>query len=349
MSRRIAIVLFNLGGPDGPDSVEPFLKNLFSDPAIIRVPGFLRGPLAGFIARRRAPKARETYAMMDAGGGSPLLPETKKQAAALEAEMSARHPSDEIRCFIAMRYWHPLVKEAARAVASWKPDAIVLLPLYPQFSTTTTGSSLAAWRAAGGAEAKTVCCYPFNDDFIAAHVEKIHEAHERAGKPDNVTLLLSAHGLPESIVKSGDPYAWQCEEVARRIQSQLPERWGTVLCYQSRVGPLKWIGPPTDGEVQRAAEAGQHILISPIAFVSEHIETLVELGEEYRHLAEAAGAASYTRVEALGLHEGFIRALADETDAALKLAPGGIRSCSGGRLCPKGFSQCPHKQAAHAV
>ncbi len=348
MGRRIAIVLFNLGGPDKPASVQPFLQNLFKDPAIIRAPGPLRWLLSRLISRTRAPSVKKNYAMMDAGGGSPLLGETRKQAEALERSLAQRLPGDEVRCFIAMRYWHPFTEEAAAAVKAWNADEVVLLPLYPQFSTTTTGSSLTAWQAAYDGPSRTVCCYPFDEDFIAAHLERIHQAYEAAGKPGDVTLLLSAHGLPEQVVRDGDPYQWQCETLGNRLKPRLPADWEIITCYQSRVGPLKWIGPPTEAEVERAAEAGRNILIAPIAFVSEHIETLVELGEEYREIAEAHGAASYTRVEALGTASGFMRALTRQVLAALEM-PGTLRSCSGGRLCPAGWSGCPHQETAGPV
>ncbi|MFN4024375.1 MAG: ferrochelatase [Hyphomonas sp.] len=343
MGRRIAVVLFNLGGPDTGDDVQPFLKNLFRDPAIIRAPLPVRWLVARLISAQRAPAVKQNYALMDAGGGSPLLPETKKQAAALEAELARHLPGDTVRCFIAMRYWHPLTEEAAGEVKAWGADEVVLLPLYPQFSTTTTGSSLTAWNGAYGHDCRTVCCYPFEENFVAAHVEKIMQAWTRAGRPDRVSLLLSAHGLPESVVKAGDPYQWQCETMAEMIAGRVPADWDVSVCYQSRVGPLKWIGPATEEEVARTAKAGRNILIAPIAFVSEHIETLVELGEEYRLIAEQDGAASYTRVEALGTHPGFISSLAGEVTAALAM-PGHIRSCAGGRLCPSGHKGCPQAE-----
>lgn len=342
MSRKVAVVLFNLGGPDKPAAVQPFLQNLFRDPAIIRAPLPVRFVLARLISRSRAPLARKNYAMMDAGGGSPLLPETVAQSNALEAELRKLLPEDEVRCFIAMRYWHPFTEDVAADVKKWGADEVILLPLYPQFSTTTTGSSLTAWTRAYKKPCRTVCCYPFEESFLSAHVDRIMEAHARAGAPGNVKLLLSAHGLPESVVKAGDPYQWQCEAMAEMIAGRVPPDWDVQVCYQSRVGPLKWIGPATEAEVEHAAKAGKNILIAPIAFVSEHIETLVELGEEYRLLAEQHGAASYTRVEALGTHDGFIKGLARETAAALGMK-GPVRSCADSRLCPAEFSGCPHK------
>lgn len=346
MGRKIAVVLFNLGGPDRGDDVQPFLKNLFMDPAIIGAPLPIRWVLARLISRSRAPMVKKNYAMMDAGGGSPLRRETEKQAEALTAALTDALPGDEIRCFIAMRYWHPFTEEAAAEVKAWGADEVVLLPLYPQFSTTTTGSSLTAWNRAYRGQAKTICCYPFAEGLVSAHVDRIMDAHRRAGEPDNVALLLSAHGLPEKIVRDGDPYQWQCEAMGEMIAGRVPADWAVIPCYQSRVGPLKWIGPGTEEVVAEQARAGKNILVAPIAFVSEHIETLVELGEEYRLVAEAAGAPSYTRVEALGANGEFISMLAGEVVAALD-GPEPIRSCAGSRLCPHDWKGCPQRADRH--
>lgn len=352
MGRRIAVVLFNLGGPDKPATVQPFLQNLFRDPAIIAAPLPIRWFLARLISRTRAKSARKNYALMDAGGGSPLLRETEAQSQALQAALASALPGDEVKCFIAMRYWHPFTEKVAADVKRWAADDVVLLPLYPQFSTTTTGSSLTVWNKAFSGKAKTVCCYPFEENFVAAHIERIMEAHAKAGAPEKVTLLLSAHGLPEKVIAGGDPYQWQCEALTEMIAGRVPADWEVIGCYQSRVGPLKWIGPSTESEVHRHAEAGKHILIAPIAFVSEHIETLVELGEEYRLVAEKAGAASYTRVDALGTHPEFIRTLTQETLAALGMKES-MRSCAGGRLCPSDWTGCPlavtHQKAGTRV
>lgn len=338
MARRIAIVLFNLGGPDGQEDVKPFLRNLFRDPAIIGAPGPIREALAWFISTTRAKSARANYALM--GGGSPLYSETKKQSAALTAALKSALPGDEIRCFIAMRYWHPFVEEAVAAVKAWGPDETVLLPLYPQFSTTTTGSSLTAWERAGGGPARTLCCYPEEPGFIAAYAELIREAWEKAGKPDQARLLFSAHGLPEKIVKAGDPYQWQVEQSCAAIAAHLPELSDWQVCYQSRVGPLKWIGPSTDETIEAAAVEGKHILLAPVAFVSEHIETLVELDIEYAELAERHGAAGYTRVPAAGTAPDFVSGLAGLVKTALN-GDTGLKPPGGARICPAGFGQCP--------
>ncbi len=340
-AKRLAVVLFNLGGPDGQADVQPFLQNLFADPAILQVPTPVRFLLSRLISRSRAPSAAKNYALM--GGGSPLLPETQAQADALTAEL--RKAGFDARVFIAMRYWKPFVADAAKAVADWKPDQTILLPLYPQFSTTTTGSSMTAWRKAGGDPgARLICCYPTEDRFIAAHARALIETWEKAGKPANVRLLLSAHGLPEKVITAGDPYQHQVEQTAAKLVPLLPPEWETQICYQSRVGPLKWIGPPTDECISTAARDGKAILLCPIAFVSEHIETLVELDIEYRHLAEAIDpGVVYLRAPTLSASPDFIAALAGLVgDAVGDASP--VRSECGGRLCPADRRACPNQR-----
>ncbi len=338
MSRRIAAVLFNLGGPDGPDAVKPFLANLFSDPAIIGLPGLIRRPLAKLIAARREESAKANYALM--GGASPLLPETEKQAAALQAALVKALPDDEVRCFIAMRYWKPFTGETAAEVAAFAPDEIVLLPLYPQFSTTTTGSSLKAWREAyrGRGRHRAVCCYPAAGGFAEAYAALIRTAWEEAGRPKPARLLFSAHGLPEKVVQGGDPYQAQVEASAAAIAAHAPGLPDWKVCYQSRVGPLKWIGPSTDEAVAEASREGLAVVVAPIAFVSEHIETLVELDHDYGKLARANGCAGYIRVPALGVSEAFIAALAGLVTNALQregTAPGSAFVCPGWPKCPR--------------
>ena len=330
---RLAVILFNLGGPDSPAAVEPFLRNLFRDPAILSLPGALRLPLAWLIARRRAPVAAEIYAKI--GGRSPILPETEAQARALEAAL----PEHEMRAFIAMRYWHPFAAETAQEVARWQPDRIVLLPLYPQFSTTTTQSSFDDWRRAAAAAGiaapqSAVCCYPELPGFIAALAGLTRQTMSRAKPGLSYRLLLSAHGLPKRVIERGDPYQWQVEKTA----AALVERLGVsdwTICYQSRVGPLEWIGPATDAEIRRAGTEGKGVVVVPVAFVSEHSETLVELDIEYGHLAREAGVPDYLRVPVAGVEQEFIAGLA-----------GLVRDCVAGkkpeRLCPSGTSRCGH-------
>ena len=318
---RVAVVLMNLGGPDSLQAVQPFLVNLFSDPAIIDLPRFLRLPLACFVASRRARVARDIYARL--GGRSPLLANTEAQAQALEAALGPGH-----RCFVAMRYWHPLSSETAREVAAWAPDEIVCLPLYPQFSTTTTASSLAAWQIAAAREGLIrpthfVRCYPCEHGLVEAIAGLVGPALDAAsgtGKPPR--LLFTAHGLPKRIVRGGDPYPDQVERTAAAVAAALarPELDWRV-CYQSRVGPLEWIGPATDEEIRRAGEDGVALVVAPISFVSEHSETLVELDLDYRHLAEVAGVAYYYRVATVGVEPSFIGSLATLVKRALAGAP----------------------------
>lgn len=340
--RRVAVVLFNLGGPDDAASVRPFLFNLFNDPAIIGLPGVVRTPLARLISSRREKSAQANYAMMDAGGGSPLLAETRAQAAALTARLSARLPDAEVRVVIAMRYWSPLTEDAAAEVAAFAPDDVVLLPLYPQYSTTTTASSFKAWRAAyrGPGRERAVCCWPDAPGWIAAVAEGVRAAQAEAEQRP-VRVLFSAHGVPEKLVRAGDPYQAQVEATVAAVVARL----GLVdwqICYQSRVGPLKWLGPSTPEAIEQAAADRVGAVVVPIAFVSEHIETLVELDIEYRHLAEEVGCAPYLRAPAAGVSPDFIGELADLALAALErdgVAPGAPSAgapCRGLRACPAG-------------
>ena len=312
--RRIAVVLFNLGGPDDAASVRPFLFNLFNDPAIIGLPGFARTPLAKLISSRREKSAQANYAMMDAGGGSPLKAETHKQMAALDARLAAHLAGDEVKSFIAMRYWHPLTEETAMDVAAFGPDEVVLLPLYPQFSTTTTQSSLKAWNAAyaGSGRSRGICCYPRAAGWIEAQAAGIRDKLAEAARdhPDRLMrVLFSAHGIPEKLVAQGDPYQEQIEgTVAAVAQAAGLTDWS--LCYQSRVGPLKWLGPSTPAAIKQAGADGVGVVVTPSAFVSEHIETLVELDIEYGELAHEAGVHPYLRAPAVGVAEAFIDTLA---------------------------------------
>jgi ferrochelatase len=345
--RRIAVVLFNLGGPDGPDAVRPFLFNLFRDPAIIGLPAPLRYPLAALIAGTRAKLAKENYALM--GGGSPLLPETEKQAKALEADLAARFPDAETRCFIAMRYWKPLTGQTAKAVKAFAPDEVVLLPLYPQYSTTTTGSSLKAWKQAyggGPGRVSTVCCYPVDEALVQAHAELIQAAYHKAGRPGPARLLFSAHGLPEKVILAGDPYQSQIEATAAAVAARLGEGWDWRVTYQSRVGPMKWIGPSTEDEIRAASQQGLALVVTPIAFVSEHIETLVELDHEYREVATKAGCPAYVRVPALGVWPDFIRGLGRAVQAAVGAPDRLVTACAW--RCGDDRTQCPNKRGARA-
>jgi ferrochelatase len=334
---KLAIVLFNLGGPDSLEAVEPFLRNLFGDPAILSVPSFVRRPLARFIAGRRAPVAREIYAKI--GGKSPILEETLAQAHALELALGEH----QTRVFVAMRYWKPFSDEAVRAIVEWSPDRIVLLPLYPQFSTTTTGSSLTDWLRAAEAVGITapqsrVCCYPRLTGFIESLAGLTREVMAKTHPEISYRLLLSAHGLPERIVAKGDPYRWQVEETTAALVERLGATDWTV-CYQSRVGPLKWIEPSTDAEIRRAGADGKGVVVVPISFVSEHSETLVELDMEYAKLAREAGVRDYLRVPTVGTRAEFISGLAELVRQSLVQS-----QAAGGRLCPAAHGLCLYER-----
>ena len=338
--RKIAVVLMNLGGPDGPEAVRPFLQNLFSDPAIIAAPAPIRLPLAWSIARGRAKAAIANYAIM--GGASPLLPETLAQAGALTTALIKSRPDDKIRVFVAMRYWKPDTALAAAEVAAFEPDEIVLTPLYPQYSTTTTASSLKAWRTAyrGKGVVRALCCWYANEGLVQAHADIIRRTWSAAGEP-KVRLLFSAHGVPERTIAGGDPYQWQIEATCAAIAARLGDGWDWRICYQSRVGPLKWIGPTTPAAITEAAEEGLGVLIDPVAFVSEHIETLVELDHDYAKLAADLGMETYLRTPAVGVEPVFIGGLASAVEKAL----GGLGVTADGRRCPGAFHQCGQKLA----
>jgi len=343
---RIAVVLFNLGGPDSPEAVQPFLFNLFNDPAIVGAPQPLRWCLATLVSHRRAPTARKIYA--EIGGASPLNAETRSQAEAL-----ARALSDlgAVKVVIAMRYWHPMSDAAAAEVAAFNPDRVVLLPLYPQFSSTTTASSFAAWERAAAREGLTapvhrICCYPTEPGFVAAHAALIEAEIAAIGAERPFRVLFSAHGLPKKIVARGDPYVWQVERTAQAIADALAARCSALdwtVCYQSRVGPLEWVGPSTADELARAGRDRVAVVLTPIAFVSEHSETLVELDIEYRRLAENAGVPLYRRAPALGTAPLFIETLAGLIRRALAAGPGLAPCDDSAGACPRGFRLCPRR------
>lgn len=339
---RVGVVLFNLGGPDTLDAVQPFLTNLFRDPAIIGAPALVRYPLAWLIARRRRDYARKIYASI--GGGSPIVSETKAQADALGEAL--RGAGIENKAVIAMRYWKPRAIEAARELAGWRPDRIALIPLYPQFSTTTTRSSLQEWasvaRQAGlSAPASAICCYPLEPGFISSYAALTRKALQQVPAGSSYRVLFSAHGLPERVVSAGDPYPRQIEASAKAIAGAAGLSEGSWrICYQSRVGPLKWIGPDTDVEVTACGRENIVPVVVPISFVSEHSETLYELDQIYRDAAISAGAPAYIRVPAIGTHPDFIAGLANLVRRTLDgaaIAPGSEwTDCGQAAGCPCG-------------
>jgi len=332
---KIAVVLMNLGGPVGPESIRPFLESLFGDPAILPLPGPLRRPLAWILASARLRTAKAHYALI--GGGSPLLEETMSQAIALKTELLMLLDAADVEVFIAMRHAPPSTGATAIDVSEFEPDHVVLLPLYPQFSTTTTASSLSAWQAmyTGPGENHPICCWYDNPGLVEAHAELIDRTWKAAGSP-KVRLLFSAHGLPKSVIEGGDPYQWQVEATSARVGEYLGSSWDWQVCYQSRVGPMKWLAPSTPQAIAQAAEDGVGVLIDPIAFVSEHVETLVELDYDYRRLAGKLGVRPYLRVPAVGTSATLIAGLARAVVAALGRhveGPDGV-------FCPTRFGRC---------
>ncbi len=339
---KTAVVLFNLGGPDGKGAIRPFLINFFMDPNIITAPWPVRFFVSRLIAwRRTRNEAGASYGFL--GDKSPLLENTQAQAQALQTALGENYQT-----FVCMRYWHPMTAEVVKHVAGYAPDRIVLLPLYPQYSTTTTRSSLQQWvieTKSQGLIAPTslACCYPFDEGFIAASAElvrkKYKEMSEKIGRTPRV--LFSAHGLPEKIIAAGDPYQWQCEEGARKIAAATGiTELDWSICYQSRVGPLKWIGPSTEQALEKAAADKVPVLIYPHAFVSEHVETLVEIDIEYRELAEHLGVPTFDKVPTVGTNSLFINGLANLVHATEYYHGFPHSSCP--RICPVEYTNCCH-------
>ena len=336
-----AVILFNLGGPDKLENVEPFLFNLFYDPAILNLPTFFRYPLAKLIANRRAPTAKRIY--NELGGSSPILKLTEKQAHALEFKLNKDDSLSDYKCFVVMRCWHPRAESVVKEVINYNPDEVILMPLYPQYSAATSGSSIKEWNdicLKNGLNIKTstICCYPTDENFVQAHKEEIIKKIKNL---ENFKLIFSAHGLPEKNIKKGDPYQWQVEQSVDQIVKSLNINdldW--ILSYQSRVGPLKWIGPSTEDIIVENSKIGKKIVLVPIAFVSEHSETLVELDIEYRELAVKNGCKNYLRVPALGTNDNYIKAMSNliikkqNYFYTEKLYPPKIQ-------CPKKFKKCP--------
>ena len=332
-----AIILFNLGGPDSLDAVQPFLFNLFNDPAIISLPTFLRYPLAKFISRRRTPVAKAIYAEM--GGKSPILDETLIQAKAIEKNLE--NEKDEYKCFIVMRCWNPRAVETIKNVKKFNPNQIILLPLYPQYSNATSGSSIKEWndlckKESLTVETKIICCYPTEKDFILSYANLIKEKINTY-QIEEITLIFSAHGLPENKIKQGDPYQWQVEQSVIELVKKLSiKNLNYILSYQSRVGPLKWIGPSTENIIKEEAQKNKRIIIVPVAFVSEHSETLVELDIEYRKLAEENGSKEYIRVPAVTANQDFINSLKSSI-----LKASNNEKYTSSIKCPDKFKKCP--------
>lgn len=356
MSQKIAIVLFNLGGPDSKEAIKPFLMNFFMDKNIIRLPLPFRFLLATLISNRRSKReAGESYGEL--GDRSPLLDNSLAQSAALQTVLndSRETENSEFKTFVCMRYWHPMAPEIVQEVREWNADKVVIVPFYPQFSTTTTWSSLEQWNkalAAAGLNipSSMVCCYHDNRGYVKASAENIRTEYDRAERDgfEKPRVLFSAHGLPEKIVKDGDPYQWQCEQSAEAIVKELGiDGLDYQYCYQSRVGPQKWIGPSVDEALEQAAEDGKTVVIYPHAFTQEHVETLVELDIEYKAEAEKMGLAGYYRAQTVGTHSAYIEGMAD---MVLKhLDKEGIKAENFDCPCPAEFSDCCMRASDQAV
>jgi len=318
--KKIGVVLFQLGGPDSSSAVEPFLYNLFCDPDIINFFGawFARRPLARWIARKRAGVVREHYDAI--GGRSPIRLLTERQARRLEAALA---PDFDVRCWVAMRYWHPMTAAAVAGVRAESLDALVLLPLYPHYSFATTLSSLKEWkrlyRPSAGAPKETVIeGFHTHPLYVQALAERIATSLTHFDEPAKVQLVFSAHGLPLSLIERGDPYQRQIQETVRAVMARGGWPNPHVLAYQSRVGRAKWLEPSLPHTIERLAREGKkYLLVVPISFVTEHIETLHEINIQEREQALALGVEQFEMMPALGDSPRFIGALADIVRAAL--------------------------------
>lgn len=320
---RVGVLLLNLGGPEQLEDVRPFLYNLFADPEIIRLPfPWLQKPLAWFIASTRSGKSQENYRQI--GGGSPLRRITEEQALALQEQLQAK--GHEANVYIGMRYWYPFTEEAIARIKRDGIERLVILPLYPQFSVSTSGSSFRLlqnlWEedpTLDTIDYTVITSWYQRAGYLRAMADLIAKELDRFPNPDSVHLFFSAHGVPLSYVEeAGDPYQQEIEECTALILKTLNRPNQHTLAYQSRVGPVEWLRPYTEDAIaELAAKNVQDLLVIPISFVSEHIETLQEIDIEYREVAEEAGIHSFHRVPALNTHPTFIADLADMVIEAL--------------------------------
>ncbi len=321
---RVGVLLLNLGGPDKLEDVGPFLYNLFSDPEIIRLPfTWLQRPLAWFIASRRMKKSQENYRKI--GGGSPLRRITEAQGEALREQL--HDLGQEANIYIGMRYWHPYTEEAIARLTQDGIERLVILPLYPQFSISTSGSSFRLlerlWQENPKLQQIEYTVIPSwykQSGYLQAMAELIVQELDQLANPEEAHIFFSAHGVPKSYVEeAGDPYQQEIEECTYLIMQTLNRPNAYTLAYQSRVGPVEWLQPYTEDAIPELGEKGiKDLVVVPISFVSEHIETLEEIDIEYRELAEEAGIHNFRRVPALNTHPVFVKALADLVIDALK-------------------------------
>lgn len=353
-NKKTAVILFNLGGPDSLDSVKPFLFNLFNDKAIISLPQPFRFLLAKFISKKREKTAQEIYSHL--GGKSPILDLTTHQAEELEKELSFH---GNFKCFIAMRYAPPFADEVIADLKKYRPDEVILLPLYPQFSSTTSASSLKEFKEKftqkfpSPPKVKTICCYPEEEDFIKSHAHLLKKTirDHVDGDFNKFRFLFSAHGLPQKIVDAGDPYVFQAHKTTEKIiknfaslvnieEQEIEQKLDYKLCFQSKVGPLKWTTPSLDSEINRAAIDKKIPVILPVAFVCEHSETLVELDIEYKEMAEKLGIKEYYRVPALNSEGHFIKSLTKICAKVSKSKEDYFSADKNIRICPNKFTFC---------
>ncbi|HIK06052.1 MAG TPA: ferrochelatase [Trichormus sp. M33_DOE_039] len=321
---RVGVLLLNLGGPDKLEDVGPFLYNLFSDPEIIRLPfRWLQKPLAWFIASRRTKISQENYKQI--GGGSPLRRITEAQGEALQEQLN--YLGQEAKIYVGMRYWHPYTEEAIALLTQDNLDNLVILPLYPQFSISTSGSSFRLLERLWQDDPKlqrieytVIPSWYKQPGYLQAMAELIRQELDQFPNPDQVHVFFSAHGVPKSYVEeAGDPYQQEIEECTALIMQTLNRPNAHTLAYQSRVGPVEWLQPYTEDALKELGEQGvKDLVVVPISFVSEHIETLQEIDIEYREIAEEAGIHNFRRVPAPNTHPVFIRALADLVIEALQ-------------------------------
>lgn len=321
---RFGVLLLNLGGPDQLNEVGPFLFNLFSDPEIIRIPFTrLQKPLAWFIATRRTKTSQENYRQI--GGGSPLRSITEAQAKALQEKL--RQMGQEAQTYVGMRYWHPFTEEAIASIKRDRIDHLVILPLYPQFSISTSGSSFRLLQRIWLEDPKlaqieytVIPSWYKQPNYLQAMANLIAQELGQFANPDSVHIFFSAHGVPRSYVEeAGDPYQQEIEDCTALIMQKLNRPNPHTLAYQSRVGPVEWLQPYTEDAIQELGAQGvKDLLVVPISFVSEHIETLQEIDIEYRELAEHSGIHNFRRVPALDTNPLFIQSLAELVVEALK-------------------------------
>jgi ferrochelatase len=317
-TRRIGVVLFQLGGPDTLEAIEPFLFNLFCDPDIIDFPfaRIGRKPLAKLISSTRARKVQHHYATI--GGGSPIRWFTEQQARALQLKLT--ESGLDAHCFVAMRYWHPFTAQAIEQLRDAGCDEVVLLPLYPHYSSTTTGSSLNEWRRLFQDDIAVHCIETFygHELYLQALVEKIDEALARFSDPERPEIVFSAHSVPVAVIQKGDPYQRQIEETVQLLMQRGGWTNGYRLCYQSKVGASKWLQPSLHASLRELAmEKAREVCIVPISFVSDHVETLGEIDHEARAEAAKLGIKRFEMTSGLNDSPTFIAALADLVGTAI--------------------------------